>query len=81
MPPGHYRWVPKVIYNTATSFTGYIADEANSLAWLGRARDPRAQAGPGRDPRAGACRAALNPATAHLARGPHRSVDIDVDQR
>lgn len=23
-----------MIYNTATSFTGYIADEANSLAWL-----------------------------------------------
>jgi dihydrofolate reductase len=26
--------VPKVIYNTATSFTGFIADEANSLSWL-----------------------------------------------
>jgi len=26
--------VPKVIYNTATSFTGYIADPANSLSWL-----------------------------------------------
>lgn len=26
--------MPRVIYNTATSFNGYIADEANSLAWL-----------------------------------------------
>lgn len=26
--------VPKVIYNTATSFTGFIADPANSLSWL-----------------------------------------------
>jgi hypothetical protein len=26
--------VPKVIYNTATSFTGYIADLADSLSWL-----------------------------------------------
>ena len=24
----------QVIYNTATSFTGFIADEANSLSWL-----------------------------------------------
>jgi dihydrofolate reductase len=26
--------VPKVIYNTATSFNGFIADSANSLSWL-----------------------------------------------
>ena len=26
--------MPKVIYNTATSFTGFIADPANSLSWL-----------------------------------------------
>jgi dihydrofolate reductase len=26
--------VPKVIYNTATSFTGFIADPADSLSWL-----------------------------------------------
>jgi dihydrofolate reductase len=26
--------VPKVIYNTATSFTGFIADAAGSLSWL-----------------------------------------------
>jgi dihydrofolate reductase len=31
---GYDRGVPKVIYNTATSFTGFIADEANSLSWL-----------------------------------------------
>ena len=24
----------QVIYNTATSFTGFIADESNSLSWL-----------------------------------------------
>jgi dihydrofolate reductase len=28
------RGVPRVIYNTATSFTGFIADPANSLSWL-----------------------------------------------
>lgn len=26
--------MPKVIYKTATSFTGFIADPANSLSWL-----------------------------------------------
>ena len=26
--------MPKVIYNTATSFTGFIADPADSLSWL-----------------------------------------------
>jgi dihydrofolate reductase len=33
--PGQYaRGVPKVIYNTATSLNGFIADPAGSLSWL-----------------------------------------------
>jgi dihydrofolate reductase len=32
--------MPRVIYNTATSLNGYIADEANSLDWLFAAEAP-----------------------------------------
>ncbi|MHA7264394.1 dihydrofolate reductase family protein [Arthrobacter sp. TMN-37] len=32
--------MPRVIYNTATSLNGFIADESNSLAWLFAAEAP-----------------------------------------
>jgi dihydrofolate reductase len=34
--------MPRVIYNTATSFNGFIADESNSLDWLFAVEAPEA---------------------------------------